>query len=387
MQADPNSGLPVSALRTGGPAQKKGAGAKQAPKPGRNIFFRSSVQDPDVNITPSGFELIGHPGPQQDGISSMSMDDMCKAFAQKSAGAIAAGPATEPEPAAQVAEDKQSFAEVLQQVEALERIVREKTAEASRARAESDRLRQEAERLRDEEQSKRRLAQNFPVRAVAARQTTEQQLAEAKVETAELGTELAALKRDMMMEEENKHSKQEEARTVARTAKAKKAEQSELERLVARLEEVRREAASSEERAQQLAAEVRAATEALNTRTEAYKRAVSDFFEAKKRLDGLAVEYARTSGEESMMEALIKRYTAEADEAQRRYQQTITRSRELAHQFDAAMEAARQAKQEEARVLEEVARLGAENPIKDLAAPKVTQAPTSSGEIRESRGY
>ena len=35
-------------------------------------------------------------------------------------------------------------------------------------------------------------------------------------------------------EEENKRAKQEEAHAVARTAKAKKAEQSELERMVAR---------------------------------------------------------------------------------------------------------------------------------------------------------
>ena len=48
--------------------------------------------------------------------------------------------------------------------------------------------------------------------------------------------------------------------------------------LVGRLEGVRREAAAAEERAQQLAAEVRGATEALNARTNAYNQAVGDFF-------------------------------------------------------------------------------------------------------------
>ena len=48
--------------------------------------------------------------------------------------------------------------------------------------------------------------------------------------------------------------------------------------LVDRLETVRREAAAAEERAQQLAAEVRGATEALNARTDAYNQAVGDFF-------------------------------------------------------------------------------------------------------------
>ena len=41
------------------------------------------------------------------------------------------------------------------------------------------------------------LRRDFPARAVAARQSSEQQLAEAKVEAAELGTELAALKQEL----------------------------------------------------------------------------------------------------------------------------------------------------------------------------------------------
>ena len=41
------------------------------------------------------------------------------------------------------------------------------------------------------------MCRDFPARAVAARQTSEQQLAEAKIETAELGTELAALKQEL----------------------------------------------------------------------------------------------------------------------------------------------------------------------------------------------
>ena len=41
------------------------------------------------------------------------------------------------------------------------------------------------------------VCRDFPARAVAARQTSEQQLAEAKIETAELGTELAALKLEL----------------------------------------------------------------------------------------------------------------------------------------------------------------------------------------------
>lgn len=40
-----------------------------------------------------------------------------------------------------------------------------------------------------------------------------------------------------------------------------------------------------------------------------------------------------------------QRYTAEADEAQRVYKENIKRLDELAHQFNAAMEAAQQAKQ------------------------------------------
>ena len=40
-----------------------------------------------------------------------------------------------------------------------------------------------------------------------------------------------------------------------------------------------------------------------------------------------------------------QRYTAEADEAQRVYEEDIKRSNELARQLDAAMEAAQQAKQ------------------------------------------
>lgn len=51
-----------------------------------------------------------------------------------------------------------------------------------------------------------------------------------------------------------------------------------LQLLCGRLEDVRREAAAAEERAQQLAAEVRGATEALNARTDAYNKAVGDFF-------------------------------------------------------------------------------------------------------------
>ena len=42
-----------------------------------------------------------------------------------------------------------------------------------------------------------RMCRQFPARAVAARQSSEEQLAEAKVEAAELGTELAALKQEL----------------------------------------------------------------------------------------------------------------------------------------------------------------------------------------------
>lgn len=41
----------------------------------------------------------------------------------------------------------------------------------------------------------------------------------------------------------------------------------------------------------------------------------------------------------------VQRYTAEADEAQRVYAETIKRLDELARELDAAMEAAQQAKQ------------------------------------------
>ena len=54
--------------------------------------------------------------------------------------------------------------------------------------------------------------------------------------------------------------------------------------LSGRLEDVRREAAAAEQRAHQLAAEVRAATEALNARTDAYNKAVSDFFKCAPAL-------------------------------------------------------------------------------------------------------
>ena len=47
---------------------------------------------------------------------------------------------------------------------------------------------------------------------------------------------------------------------------------------MSRLEDVRREAKAAEERAQQLAAELKKATEALNARTAAYNEAVGDFF-------------------------------------------------------------------------------------------------------------
>ncbi|KAK9916967.1 hypothetical protein WJX75_009324 [Coccomyxa subellipsoidea] len=194
--------------------------------------------DPDIEIAPSGFpqtprRMVESYAP----VSSESSRDYLAAYAEKEVRErlqratppaeryIIAAPSEPAESTHVVQKWWEKTQEAIREAETLGKIVQAKLEEAAHKASRSNQLKQESDEARRLEVEARNEARDTPGKARTAVIRIKEELADAKGEVAE---------QDLKKAEFERESKLQEAKVVTRAARVKRAELTELERLLTR---------------------------------------------------------------------------------------------------------------------------------------------------------
>ncbi|EIE26244.1 hypothetical protein COCSUDRAFT_39389 [Coccomyxa subellipsoidea C-169] len=271
----------------------------------------------------------------------------------------------------------------IHEAEALGKIVQERLEEATHKASLSNRLKRESDNARQLEVEARNEARDTPGKARLAVIRIKEELADAKADVIERTREAA--EDDLKKVQYDRESKMQEAKVVTKAARIKRAELNDLERLLARIETVRREAGEAEMRADQVSVEVRNLVEILNEKQKALEEKLDDLNRIRAQINQLAQEYSAAVSEHETADAVVARNMKIAESLKREAEQKRNESIKLAHEWDEAKKAAQEAAQKEVEIWKRTREAGAEEERLVVDVTEKLEAPLVSTE-RERAG-
>lgn len=180
-----------------------------------------------------------------------------------------------------------------------------------------------------------------------------------------------------------------------KAAVAKRLEVEEVERLVAKLVQLRATAASAETRAQQVQQELAELTQDLRDRREAVDRKARQLVRLRGEVDRVAQELAAATAEYEMADAKVARDQAAADMLHRKSEELHREAMRLAKQWRQVRAELDQAMQEEQQAWSKLRDLKQETPQlsrealgeEALSPPAILQELEATGEMDEEEGF
>ncbi|BDA41219.1 hypothetical protein COCOBI_01-8740 [Coccomyxa sp. Obi] len=356
--------------------------------------------DPDIEISPSGFPQTPRRivesyapvtiEPSRDYLTAYAEKEVRERLQRATPAAdryIVAAP-TEPAETTRVVQKWwQKTQADFQEAEALGQIVQAKLEEATAKAALSNKLKQEADEARRLEIEARNEARDTPGKARTAVIRIKEELADAKAEVVERTREVQMAEEDVKRADFDRENKLKESKVVAKAARIKRAELNDLERLLARIDTVRREATEAEIRAEQVSNEVRALVESMNEKQKLLDDKVADLERVRAQINKLAQEYSAAVSEHSTAGAVVARNMKIAEALKAEAETKRAEALKLAREWEEAKKAAQEAAEKEVEVWRRAREAGAEEErlVVDVADKLETPQITSEREVCDTQ--
>ncbi|KAL3153735.1 hypothetical protein ABBQ32_013329 [Trebouxia sp. C0010 RCD-2024] len=264
----------------------------------------------------------------------------------------------------------------ISQAEQEARHVEYKMREAADLARRSNEARSEAEQAMQLEQETRATAKDLPGRTRAYLYDTRMALSDAKGDVDDRVRDLAAAERELEKADFDLRYKTHEAKIVNKAAVAKRTEVGEVERLVAKLANLRRDADQAEERAVQVSEEAKELAQALEERRANLDSRAQNLVMSRNKVDKLAQEYAAATAEAEMAEAKSVRQGEEAEAFRRIADEKRLLAYQLADKWTEAKKEAEVAKEREVALWQEALKTGEQvHPLTEETLNKHMQGP------------
>ncbi|KAK9841337.1 hypothetical protein WJX74_004103 [Apatococcus lobatus] len=251
----------------------------------------------------------------------------------------------------------------------------------------SNMARAECEQARRLEQEARVRAQEWPGRARTELAGKKESLGDAKIDLDERVRDLASLERDLEKADFDARAKAHESKIVTKAAKTKRLEADEVERLVAKLDELKREASSAEERASMVVAEVTTCQANVAKRQGALDAGAQQLALSRNAIDQLAQEYAAAVSDAEMCDALVQRELREAQVLAETAEMKRAEALELASNWAELKRGAEEARRRQEMVWQEARAFGdALNKAQEGGLDEHLREPTVASELANGNG-
>ncbi|DBA72867.1 hypothetical protein WJX79_001946 [Trebouxia sp. C0005] len=262
-----------------------------------------------------------------------------------------------------------------------------KMREAADLARRSNEARSEAEQAMQLEQETRSAAKDLPGRTRAYLYDTRMALSDAKGDVDDRVRDLAASERELEKADFDLRYKTHEAKLVNKAAVAKRTEVGEVERLVAKLEQLKHDANMAEERAASVSEEAKELAQALEERRNQLDQRAQNLVMARNKVDKLAQEYAVATAEAEMAEAKAMRQGEEAEAFKRIADEKRLLAYQLADKWTDAKKEAEAAKEREVALWQEALETGQKvHPLTEETLNKHMQGPIIIEDERNNGG-